>query len=369
VRRHQHDLHDLHGPEPDRDRPVQGEQVGRPAVSTDGTLFTVPDEDRALRRVSLRHELVRPREVRFEHRDDRFELELPRPDADRLEYLLELEDRRGESRLVLDPGNPLQADGPFGPKSVVEFPGYEPPAWVDDDESTPGELREVELPGRLGVTALLWSAADVEPGEPLPLLLVHDGPEYAEYCSLLRLFDHLVAFGELPPFRAALLPPPADRNETYSASARYARALVADWLPALEPYDGRPAALGASLGALAWLHAHWTYPGVLAGLFLQSGSFFRRRLDPQEAGGQRFARITRFVSRVYGGRGAVERIPVTLTCGTAEENLANNRAVAAALQRRGWQAPLVEHPDAHNWISWRDSLHPYLAELMLRAAT
>jgi enterochelin esterase-like enzyme len=318
--------------------------------------------------VSLLHELVRPRRIPYERRGGRFELELPRPPAERLEYLLELEDRRGERRLVPDPDNPLHAEGPFGPRSVVEFPGYERPAWLDDDESAPGELRELELPGRLGVPAFLWSAADTDPDRPLPLLLVHDGPEYTEYSSLLRLFDHLAVFGEVPPFRAALLPPPADRNETYSASARYARALVAEWLPALGPYEGRPVGVGASLGALAWLHAHWTYPGVLGGLFLQSGSFFRRRLDPQESRAPRFARITRFVSRIFGGRGEVERVPVTLTCGTAEENLGNNRAVAAALQRQGWQATLVEHPDAHNWVSWRDSLHPWLAELFLRAA-
>src|SRR5205085_5979395 len=116
--------------------------------------------------------------------------------------------------------------------------------------------------------------------------------------------------------------------------------LVDDWLPQLGPSAGRPVALGASLGALSLLHAHWTHPGALGGLFLQSGSFFRRRLDPQESGAPRFARITRFVSRVFGGRAAPARIPVTLTCGTAEENLANNRAVAAALQQQGWQAPL-----------------------------
>jgi enterochelin esterase-like enzyme len=332
-------------------------------------VFSLPDPRRELRRVSLLHELTRPRRVPFTGHGTRWELAFARPVADRLEYLLELEDRGGESRLVPDPGNPLQADGPFGPKSVVEFPGYEPPAWVEDDESPTGDVRDLELTGRLDTTALLWSAADTDPDEPLPLLLVHDGPEYAEYSSLLRVLDHLVAFGELPPFRAALLPPPGDRNETYSASARYAHTLVTEWLPALQPYEGRPAGVGASLGALALLHAHWTHPGALAGLLLQSGSFFRRRLDPQEARGQRFARITRFVSRVFGGRGAVERIPVTLTCGTAEENLANNRAVAAALRQQGWQAPLVEHPDAHNWVSWRDSLHPHLAELMLRAAT
>jgi enterochelin esterase-like enzyme len=249
---------------------------------------------------------------------------------------------------------------------VIEFPEYEPPEWVDDTASPPGTLAEIELRGRLRVRAIVWTSAEA-PSRPLPLLLAHDGPEYGQFSSLLRLLDHLVAFGDLPPFRAVLLPPPGDRNESYSGSTRYARALVEDWLPQLRPFAGRPVAVGASLGALSLLHAHWTYPGTLGGLFLQSGSFFRHRLDPQEAGTLRFARITRFVSRVFGGRGHVKRIPVTLTCGTAEENLDNNRAVADALRRQGWQAPLVEHPDAHNWVSWRDSLHPHLAELFLRA--
>ena len=212
-------------------------------------MFSLPDPRRALRRVALLHELVRPRDVEFERSDGGFELELPRPPVDRLEYLLAVEGRDGDTQVTPDPANPLQADGPFGPKSVVEFPEYAPPEWLADEESTPGELREVGLPGRLDVTAFLWSAADTDPAEPLPLLLVHDGPEYAEYCSLLRLFDHLVAFGEVPPFRAALLPPPGNRNETYSASARYARTLVGEWLPALRPV--RPAARSGSARASA----------------------------------------------------------------------------------------------------------------------
>jgi enterochelin esterase-like enzyme len=356
------------GHQPDRDRAVPAEVADQaPVVSAGGALIVVPDPGRALRRVSLAHELVRPRRIPFQRRGDRFELELERPPANRLEYLLELESRAGETQLVPDPANPLRAEGPFGPKSVIEFPEYEPPAWLDDDDSPAGTLEELDLRGRQGVRAIVWTAAEA-PRAPLPLLLVHDGPEYAEFSSFLRLLDHLVAFGELPPFRAALLTPPGDRNQSYSASMRYARALAEDWLPQLGPFAGRPIAVGASLGALSLLHAHWTYPGTLGGLFLQSGSFFRRRLDPQESGAPRFARITRFVSRVFGGRGDLQPIPVTLTCGTAEENLGNNRAVAEALRRQGWQASLVEHPDAHNWVSWRDALHPHLAELFLRAA-
>ena len=61
--------------------------------------------------------------------------------------------------------------------------------------------------------------------------------------------------------------------------------------------------MGASLGALGALHAHWLHPGAFSGLFLQSGSFFRRRSDGHEAGFPRFTRLTRFVVRVPGGRG------------------------------------------------------------------
>jgi enterochelin esterase family protein len=186
----------------------------------------------------------------------------------------------------------------------------------------------------------------------------------------VRLLDHLVDFGEVPELRAALVPPPGDRNETYSASARYANALAAELVPAIvraAPTDRRPVLVGASLGALAALHAHFRNPGLVAGLFLQSGSFFRRRYDTSELGFARFSRIARFVGHVHGRRGYAPLVPATLTCGTAEENLENNRALAAALERRGWDVHTFWNRDAHNWIGWRDALHPHLAELLLRA--
>jgi len=343
-----------------------------PQVDEVAACFTVADT--GYERVALAHELVRPRTLPFTRRGTRWELRLERPDVDRLEYLLELEHGDGGVDRVPDPDNPLRAPGPFGEKSVVEFPGYAPPAWTADDRAPRGRLVELALPSRLlrtQVEALLWSASDTDPSEPLPLLVVHDGPEFARYSELLRLCDHLVASGETPPFRAALLPPPDDRSETYSASARYARALSEEWAPALRhaaPYDRGPVGLGASLGALALAHAHWTHPGLFGGLFLQSGSFFRRRLDAHEARFPRFARITRFVSTMVGGRKSPEPIPLTFTVGTGEENLANNRVVAAALRGQGWDVRLFEHPDAHNWTSWRDSLHPHVAELLSRAA-
>ena len=338
-------------------------------MSRDAVVFSLPDAARELEHVALVHELVQPRVVPFERNGAGFELRFSRPPVDRLEYLLARERRNGRVEIGPDPANDRVALGPFGPKSVVEFPEYRPPDWTADDESERGDVRELRLPSRLlrtTVRAQVWAAAETDPQQPLPLLVVHDGPEYAEYSSLLRLLDHLVAFGELPPFRAALIPPPLDRLETYTASARYARALTEEWLPQLRPYAGHPVGMGASMGALALLHAHYARPDAFGGLLLQSGAFFRHRFDSHESRLPRYPRVTRFVSRVGGGGSDVRPIPITLTCGTGEENLANNRWLVETLGGRGWPITLVEHPDAHNWTSWRDVLHPHLPELILR---
>lgn len=344
-----------------------------PRVTDDAVRFALAGTE--LAGVGLLHELRRPRRVEFALDGGTWRLTLPRPEADRLEYLLELTHRTGRRDIGPDPQNPLRAPGPFGDKSVIEFPGYEPPEWADDEEAAQGSLRELPLESvrlRASLPALLWSAADTDPERPLPLLVVHDGPEYASYSSLVRLLDHLVDFGEVPEFRAALLPPPGNRNESYSASARYANAFAAELAPAIlaqAPSDRPIVLLGASLGALSALHVHFRNPGLLGALFLQSGSFFRRRFDGYESGFKRFARITRFVGHVHGRKGFAPPIPTTVTCGTAEENLDNNRALAEALRRRGWDVHTSWHRDAHNWTSWRNSLHPQLAELLLRAWT
>ena len=74
--------------------------------------------------------------------------------------------------------------------------------------------------------------------------------------------------------------------------------LAHDIVPALRKafgVIGTPAAMGASLGGLAMLHAQRRYPRAFGALFLQSGSFFMPRYDSQERGFSRYARIIRFV--------------------------------------------------------------------------
>ena len=172
----------------------------------------------------------------------------------------------------------------------------------------------------------------------------------------------------IPPLRAALIEP-VDRNETYSASALYAGALVRELLPeiAKRAPHGKRIGMGASLGALALLHAHRRHPKSFDGLLLQSGSFFRPRHDKQEMNFPRYRRITRFVGDVLRSVDVERPIPVAITCGTGEENRSNNEDLAAVLREQGYPTWLAEVRDAHTWTAWRDSFDPHLPALIVIA--
>ena len=304
------------------------------------------------------------RERDFRRENGSWVLHLPPARLERLEYELEVLGRDGTSRVVCDPGNPQRAPGPFGEKSVLVAPGYRAPAWLDASQ-TAGELHQVSarVLGR-DVELAIWS-----PGEgSFPLLVAHDGPEYDELSALTRYAGAMIESGVLPSFRVALLPP-GNRDQWYSASAAYTRALVDRILPTVCRHvdvAGRPVAMGASLGALAMLHAQRSRPGTFAGLFLQSGSFFVPRFDRHESGFPRFARIVRFVGGALRAPSWDDTPPAILTCGAEEENVHNNRLMASALAAQGYPARLHEVPDLHNYTSWRDAFDPHLTTLLAR---
>lgn len=339
--------------------------------------FAFPDPERELASVSLLQEIRRPRNgPPFDYDPERGEwvLAWPRPDADRFEYMIEIAHPDGGREAVVDPTNPRRAPGPFGDKSVVELPGYRPPEWLDVEVERAGTVEEHAITSRTlraELPLLLWSAPGVDADEPLPLLIVHDGPEYARYSGLDRLLDVAHAQGRIPAMRAALIAP-VERDQILSASAAYGRAFAHEILPFISHLAPTPhgrsmrIGMGASLGALAMLHIHRAQPAAFGALFLQSGSYFRQRFDKQESGFVRFRRISRFMGRVLNADDWPHPIPVTITCGTLEENLANNRATAAALRRQGYDVRMVENRDGHTWVGWRDVLDPHLVDLLQR---
>lgn len=338
-----------------------------PLVDPTGVTFRLPDPHSRLRGVRLYQEVRVPGDqLGLSVRRGVWSLRLPRPAVDRMEYLFELSHHNEGREMITDPGNPLRVSGAFGDKSVIEFPGYTRPTWLDEPEC-PATSAEFAVPSRnLGSTVRgeLWSPDGLE-DRPAPLLIAHDGPEYARLGALTRYVSVLVAAGRIPPIRVALLAP-GDRNRWYAVNPAYARALSGEVLPALAelaPATVRIGA-GASLGALAMLHAHRSFPTCFDGLFLQSGSFFLPELDAQERRFSRFGPVTRFVGDLVQAVADPHPLPVAMTCGVLEENLANNRAVAKSLAVLGYSVNLHEVRDVHNYTAWRDGFDPALGDLI-----
>jgi enterochelin esterase family protein len=155
----------------------------------------------------------------------------------------------------------------------------------------------------------------------------------------------------------------------FSANDDYARALALEVVPHLVDRwpTTRRVGIGASLGALAWLHAQASYPEVADGLFLQSGSYFRPETDPQESGFSEFPAIVRFVASVHRGPRPTRPVPTVVTCGADEENLANNRRMVRVLLRLGYRVRFAVVAGGHDYASWRAAFDPHLPDL-LRAA-
>jgi enterochelin esterase-like enzyme len=346
-----------------------------PEVTDSTVTFRFADPDRALTGVRLSQDVRVPGDRLDFSRgvDGDWVLHMDRPDVHRIEYTLELTHPDGGTEHVLDPANDTTAPGAFGHKSVVLLPGYQPPDWLSANvDDAVGDVRELEIPARaLGteLTVRLWTPPGAADDEPLPLLAVHDGPEYDELACLTSYLGVMAGRGALPGVRAALLSP-GPRDDWYSANGAYTRALCLAVLPNLRSRVTTTSVtgMGASLGALAMLHAQRRHTGTFDALFLQSGSFFHPRFDAHERRFPHYDRIERSVDGVLRAGGHRAPVPVVMTCGRIEENIENNRTMARALAAQGYDVALHELPDVHNYTAWRDSFDPYLTRLLRMVA-
>jgi enterochelin esterase-like enzyme len=299
-----------------------------------------------------------------------WELEVPRPPVDRIEYRFEVHAPDGRVETINDPANPLRAPGVFGEPSVLELPEYVAPWWLGAEA---GEWERTELMARgrglREVPVQLCSPAGSRPEHPMPLLVAHDGGEMDALARLTTYASATACAGSVPAYRVALLSP-LDRDNWYSGSTAYGRTLAASVLPLLRStvaVRGPVVGYGASLGALSLLATQLRHPGAFGGLMLASGSFFHPSDDPQESGFRRYWRIVDRVTDVLQGAldaGHVPRLRVGMVCGTVEENLSNNRRMAAALAESGHDVSFATFRDAHNFTAWRDALDPHLTALL-----
>jgi enterochelin esterase family protein len=300
---------------------------------------------------------------------DLWRLTIDLPPRSRVEYKIEVV-RGGSREWILDPRNPKLARDPFGANSVAHADGYETPEWtLPDPEARRGALEEMTVRSPAfgdERTVVVYLPARFRRRARYPLLIVHDGGDYLRYASLRTVLDNLTHRLEIPSMVVALTHP-VDRMREYGADERHARHLVHELVPLLEqryPLIDRPESrglVGASLGAVATLHASWKHPGFFGRLLTQSGSFAFSDIGEHHRG-TAFDDVVSFVNRLRENPGRFsERLFVT--CGMYESLIYENRSLVPQLQGTGMDVHYVEARDGHNWENWRDRLREGLSWL------
>ena len=322
--------------------------------------------------VRLRHFVYGlPSSQRFRHIEgtDLWYLSLEVPRGSRIEYKLEVA-IGGVTRLIRDPLNDKTASDPYGANSVCHGTGYRTPDWTKHDpEAREGTIEETTLRSDAfggDRTVKVYLPARLRLTRRYPLLVCFDGEDYLRFASMKSVLDNLIHSYEIAPLIVVCTQSP-DRMTEYAADQRTARFVAEELVPHVEsryPAYGRPkdrGIMGASLGAVAALHAAWKHPGFFGNLLLQSGSFAFTDIGRS----QKSPVLDGAVSFVNEFRAApddpVERIFVS--CGTYESLIYENRSLVPLLQSTEMDVKYVEAKDGHNWENWRDRLREGLSWL------
>jgi len=283
---------------------------------------------------------------------DLFYRALEFPKTARLQYKFLVD---GDFRV--DPGNNRLSREGFGVNSEFWMSAYADNSWLmpPSEHLERGTVERLELDSRTldqRREVFLYTpagAADAG-GDPLPVLIVHDGAEALEIGRFHHILDHLIAAGRIRPC-VALFIPPTNRHDEYALNMRYIRFTVRDALPfALGVWKARGirissaapdrCVLGASLGGLLSTMTALRYPLVVGSCIAQSPAYWWARGE---------------IFRTPYFRNAA-KLRVILQTGTICDARELTRIMYQKLRLAGADVVYHEYEQGHTWGNWRTNL-------------
>ncbi len=190
--------------------------------------------------------------------------------------------------------------------------------------------------------------------EPVPLLVVLDGKDYATRAKLPIIVDNLIAQKRMRPIALAM---PQNGGQArfveYLCSDSTLGFLIRDVLPlaaehlhlqSIEETPGAYGILGASMGGLMALYSGLRLPDIFGKVISQSGAF-GFDLEGSE-------------SVIYDLVRNIEQRPVKIwmDVGRYEWLLSVNRKMLGLLNAQGYAPIYREYSGGHNYTSWRNEV-------------
>ncbi len=277
------------------------------------------------------------------------------PTNARLEYRIVVDGQAG----VLDPVNPWQQWGGFGPNSVIAMPDYVfPQEVIPRDGVTPGSLSPpIGIDStHLGYTTnyQVYTPAQYEELVGLAVIYVTDAHEYTDprMGSMPTVLDNLIAEGTIEPILAVFIDPRDPetgrnrRKREFLGNPDYAAFIAEELVPLIDstyrtdPTPDRRAILGVSYGGVNAAYCGLTYPEVFHLVAMQSPAF----VD----------------NEIYEGYESVDQLPLRVFLSTGYPWDFDARTMKGILEDKNYPLMYMEVPEGHSWGQWRSQLDDLL---------
>lgn len=189
------------------------------------------------------------------------------------------------SSWILDPNNPNQVSGGFGPNSELAMPQYVQP-WeiIDYSGVNKGVLEQKTITSSImngTYQVYVYLPYDYDTTASYPVAYFHDGGEYIQLGSARHVLDNLIDSNLIEPLIAVFVSP-NDRNEEYAFSKRtqfasFFTTELVSWVDsryATIPDSAHRATIGASFGGHISAYIAYNNPGVFYKTGQHSGAWW-----------------------------------------------------------------------------------------------
>lgn len=261
------------------------------------------------------------------------------------------------SNWILDPRNPNQVSGGYGPNSELAMPGYVQPWEIEEYEDVAkGTLESFSLEspqvGRTFNIQVYLPPGYEEAGNfAYSTVYVHDGSEYISLGSMDNVLNNLLDSNKIEPLIAVFISP-RDRNDEYAYDNRYnfAQFIVETVVPYIDsayktyPHSSHRLTMGASFGGNISAIISYTYPEVFA-----NSGWHSPALWPNEG---------EAADLFYSGD--KKDVKIYFNVGTYENLGIQWLDFTSGLDVKGYTYDWKSYHEGHSWGFWRATIDDIL---------
>ena len=258
------------------------------------------------------------------------------------------------STWILDPLNPRQVSGGFGPNSELAMPGYiDPPEILNYPAIPHGSIEDTLfhsnfLNNSRTVRIYLPPSYDPAGSDSFPVALFHDGGEYLTLGSAKNVLDYLIAEQRIQPLIAVFVPPVNRDNEyAFTQTVPYTSFILQELMPYVDgAYRTRHAPdqrlmAGLSFGGLITTEICYGHPEAFGLLGLYSPAYW-----PKDG---------EVINNMVGG--PVKDLKIYMDWGTYEASiLLDGQQLKDILPALSYEMTWYQWHEGHSWGSWRAHL-------------